>query len=478
MENATGATILKNSVLFTIAPILPKVINVLLLPIMTKYLTDVDFGISGTISAYSQAIGAFAMLGLGVVLANSFFKTPLEYKETWRQIYGFLNLWMIVYAIVQAVLLYFIIPEDAIENRWWIIILTNFSTVFFGPTATIGSSYYQYNKQAFPVVWRSLLASIISIVVNFVLIVYLRWGYMGWYVGSFAGTFFSNASYWFVVNYKLDLRPKYRFNINTIKRTLAVSGPTIPHYYTAYLLEGSGRMVLDQYRIPQGDIGRVSIAQQVGGFFSIVMYGMNQAVYPFFMQLIKEDKEEEVKKMGIAYVGTVFLCAFIISVWSKEIFAILISNDSLKMAYPFSIAYIMALCYRPMYVMASNYNFFYEKTKQLLLISFLSGIIALFLYIVLTPLLGIWGFFVGNYIASIYYGYSGYFYSCYRHYSKMNFPYLLLLFVQIGLTVTAYMLVDYIWIKSVVSIVVGVFLLIVLYKNRFVFKRSAGTCSK
>lgn len=38
--------ILKNGVLFTLAPFLPKIINVFLLPIMTMYLTDVDFGIA------------------------------------------------------------------------------------------------------------------------------------------------------------------------------------------------------------------------------------------------------------------------------------------------------------------------------------------------------------------------------------------------------------------------------------------------
>lgn len=461
-----STTIIKNSALFTIAPLLPKVINVFLMPIMTKYLTAVDFGISGTITAYTQAISAFAVLGLGVVLLNSFYKTPLEYKSLWKQIYGFLNLWMIVYAIVQAVLLYFIIPEEAVDNRWWIIILTNFSTVFFGPTATIGSSYYQYNKQAFPVVWRSVMASVITIIVDFVLIVNLRWGYMGWYVGTFAGHFFCNASYWYVVNFKLGLRPNYNFRWSEIRHSLSVSLPTVPHYYTSYLLDGSGRMVQAQYGIPQEEIGKVSITQQIGGLFSLLMTGMNQALSPFFMQYIKEDKERTAQKLGIAYVAIVFLMAFMASVWSKEIFDILISNDTLKTAYPLCIAYVMALCYRPMYVIAARYNFYYEKTKQLLIITFSSGIIAILLYIILTPIIGIWGFFIGHYIACLYYGYSGYFYSCYREYSKMRFPYLLIFFIQLGLTVAAYILVELLWIKIIVTLIMSTVLGVLLYKNK------------
>lgn len=466
-SNAT--TIVKNSFLFTLAPLLPKVINVFLMPIMTRYLTDVDFGISGTISAYSQAIGAFAVLGMGVVLQASFYKNPENYKDLWRKIYGFLNVWMIIYAIIQGILLYFIIPEEAIDNRWWIIILTNFSTVFFGPTATIGQRYFQYNKQAVPVVWRSLFASVLTVVVDFVLIVFLRWGYMGWYVGSFAGTFFSNASYWYTVNYKLGFHPNYHFKWSEIKRALSVSMPTIPHYYTSYLLDGSGRMVMDQYDIPQAEIGRVSLTQQIGGLFSMGMMGVNQALSPFFMQFIKENKEKSGYKLGLLYVAVCFMTAFLFSIWSRELFDLLISNNSLKTAYPLCIAYVMALCYRPMYVMAARYNFYYEQTKQLLLITFVAGVIAIILYIILTPFLGIWGFLVGHYIASLYYGYSGYFYSCYKENSKIKFPFVIIFFIQIGLTLIAFPLVELLLLKTLVTLFIVVALTILLYKNKHYF---------
>lgn len=466
-------SIVKNSILFTIAPFLPKVIGVFMMPIMTLYLTDVDFGIAGTISAYSQSIGAFATLGLGLVLMNSFFKNPIEYKNIWRKIYGFLKLWMIVYAIIQAVLLFFIIPDEALENRWWIIILTNFSTVFFGPTATIGNSYYQYKKQAFPVVWRSVMASIITIFVNFYLIVYLKWGYMGWYVGSFAGTFFSNASFWYVVNKKLGFRPDYRFKWPEMRQALSVSMPTIPHYYTSFLLSGSGRMVLDQYHVPQGEIGRVSIVQQIGDMFTMGVNGINQAINPYLMQSIKDNREDNYKELGIAYTVVCFCAAFLMSIWSKEIMDILISNESLKSAYPLCIAYVMALCYRPLYIVSCTYNFYYEKTKQLLLITFLSGIIAIVLYVALTPLLGVWGFLVGHYIASLYHGYGGFFFSCYRQNAKMKFPYIVLLFVQIGLTIAAYLLVDMLWAKIGVTASIGVLMIWVFFKYKSYFTKKA-----
>ena len=463
------ATIVKNGVLFTAAPFLPKIINIFLLPIMTMYLTDVDFGIAGTISAYTQAIGAFATLGLQVFLQTSFFKTPLEYKDIWRNIYGFLKFWMILFAIIQAVVLFFFIPEEAAENKWWIILLSQFSTVFFGPTGLIGNSYNIYNKQSIPVVWRSVTASVITILVDFVLIVYFRLGYMGWYVGTFAGQFFTNASYWYFVRYKVGLKPQYRFRWSVIKHALSVSVPTIPHYYTGYLLEGSGRMVMDQYHIPQGTIGQVSISQQMGDIYQAGLKGFNNAIAPYQMEAMREKNSHRINLLAMVFSVAVFASAFLLSIWSKEIFKILLSNENLQSAYPYFILYIMALCYRPLYTNVSNYYFFYERTKQLLLITFMSGCIAITLYIIFMPIIGVWAFLIGHYVACLYFGYAGYLYKGYRENETHRLPVGWFLLVQLVLTGLAYLLVDVLWAKIIVTMSLGIAAIFVFKKYKYLF---------
>mgnify|MGYP000417655159 CR=1 FL=1 len=118
--------LLTNSLLFGISPYIPQVINVFLLPIMTQYLTATDYGIAGTINAYTQALTALSTLGFNSVLGVIFYKCSFQYKILWREIYGFLNIWMIFFAFLQGLLLYFIIPEEAAEYKWLIIALTNF----------------------------------------------------------------------------------------------------------------------------------------------------------------------------------------------------------------------------------------------------------------------------------------------------------------------------------------------------------------
>ncbi len=461
--NKETKIILKNSLVFSIAPFLPKVVNILLLPIMTKYLTATDYGISATISAYSQALGAFSLLGFGVVLQNTYFKSPETYKETWRHIYGFLNLWLVIYAIVQAVILFFFIPDSAQENKWLIIILTNFSTVFFGATGTIGNSYYVYSKQSVPVIWRSILASFSTIAVNFILIVYLKMGYMGWYIGSFVGTFISNSTYWYVVNKQLGIKPKFCFDWKIIKYALKVGVPTIPHYYSSYMLEGAGRMVMDRANVSQNEIGRISISQQISDLFNQGMTGLNNAISPYAMTALKQNNSKRVNQILYIFIALVFSLAFTISIWSKEILSILLSNESLSSAYPYLILYIMAFCYRPLYLIASYYFFYFEETKKLLGVSLVSGFIAIIFYLLLIPKFGVLGFLIGHYIACLYYGYSGYLFKVYKAHSAFKPHLLLIMSIQIILTLLAYYLVDHMLAKSLLTFVVLLLITIILY---------------
>lgn len=462
--------LIKNSVLFGLAPFLPKIISVLLLPVMTNYLTDVDFGISATISAYTLSIGAFSTLGLAVVLQNSFFKHPFYYKVLWRQIYGFLNIWMLIFATFQALLLYYVIPDVAADNKLLIIFLTNFSTVFFGPTALLGNSYYIYSKQPFPVVWRSFLASIITIFSSYILIVYYKYGYIGWYVSSFIGTFFTNITYWSFVRNKLDLKPIYNFKMQTIKKSLFIAIPTIPHYYSIYLLNSSGRVVLDQSNVTQGEIGKLGITQQLGDLFQTGILGLNNAVSPYFMKALKDDNQEIIKKIGTILVYFVFFIAFGVALWSKELFQVLMSNDSLEKAYPYFIIYIMSLSSRPVYLIASAYYFYFEETKKLLSITFLSGIFALIIYILFIPSYGIWAFLIGHFISHFYFCYSAFFFKLIRTKSTINIPVFRIMGFHGCITLLAYFLVDYLLLKLLISLLLIPIMLFLYNKLKHEFK--------
>lgn len=451
----------KGSAIYGIAPFVPRIISVLLLPVLTRYMTSTDYGIIGTITSITFAVQALNDLGLRTLLPNYFYKCHSQYKIMWREVYGFLSLWMVFFAILQASLLYIFIPAEAESNKWLIIILSNFSTVFFGPTSMIGFTYYQLNMKPFPVAWRVVMSSIISILVNFLCVVVYKWGYMGAYIGGFAGGFLVNMSYWPVVNRKLGLSPIYNFKWRTIRNLLKVSMPTVPHYYTAYLMNSSNVVAMNFYGKPQSEIGHLSVAQSISGMFDSVINSINQAVGPMCYQYIRDKNTHEMRRLFYTYILMTYTMTILYSLWSREIYDILISNDEIAATYKYSIFFAMAYNYRPLYVHFCDYYFYHENTIPLLRVTFTSGIISCAFYFIMTPYLGIYAALLGFYIGCIYYGYVGYTFKFYKHKTIFNIKWYLFLALQLTMTgVVLYYVDSSILIKIILT---TAFLIIVGY---------------
>lgn len=434
--------LLSNTLLFGLAPYVPKVVSVLLLPIMTQYLTPTDYGIAGTIDGYVQAISAFSTLGFSSVLSILFFRAKFQYKIIWREIYGFLQYWMIIFAILQAILLYFIIPEEASKYKWWIILFTNFSNVFFGPTAILGNLYYVNTIKPLPVVTRSIIGGLTTIIANYILVVHYRLGYFGWYIGGFIGTFIVNASYWYAVNIQLGLSPIFNFKKRTIYKYLKIALPTIPHYYSSYMMYSSSKMIMSIQNVSLNIIGQTNMVLQIGSLMTSFIEAINYTINPMTMTEIRNNNECKAKYLINIYYLIAISCTFIFSLWSREIFNILISNTELASTYSFAIVIIMALNYRPMYVAASNMFFYYENTASLMKMSFIAGLIAIVSYCILIPILGIWGVAWSFYISCIYMGYSGFFMKQFKQYTKVEYPFIKTAVIQLIFTIVVLLLKD------------------------------------
>src|SRR5690606_1021126 len=132
---------LSDTVIYGFASQIPRVASIVTLPIITKYLTEIDFGVYGLITSIVAGVTILANIGLKMTLTNSFFKSQYHYKIAWRQVYGALILWSIPYAILLCVIIYIFIPPEANENTLFIILLNILPIVLFGPTMLLGSLY-------------------------------------------------------------------------------------------------------------------------------------------------------------------------------------------------------------------------------------------------------------------------------------------------------------------------------------------------
>lgn len=434
--------LVSHSAIYGLAPQIPKLVSVFTLPITTKFLTPLDFGVYGVITALVAAIGIFSNLGLNITLSNTFFKSPTYYKYAWRQIYGFLFLWNFIYAGILALVIWLNIPDDASENTLGIVLANIIPIVLFGPTQVIGSLYYQLNQRPLQIATRSTLFGIIGVLLTLLFVVHFKMGYMGWFISTGITQVLMQASYWYPVNVNLGLKPIFNFKRRLIKAQLKVSLPTVPHYYGAYLLNSSDRLLMKYLQIPIHQIGLYNVSNTVSNLINMAGTASGQAVAPMLLKTYKDKDEISCRKLVFTLQIVFLIGCFLMSIWLKEIFELLIKNKELAAMYPLGVILVMAYSYRPMYLGANNRLFYYEKTKKLPMITFVAGISTVLINLIFIP---IWGFEVAAYstfIGLMYMGYSGYFMRSFKETNTVKFYPVLWLLGTIILTATAYLIVD------------------------------------
>lgn len=431
-----------HSAIYGLAPQISKIANLFALPIITQFLTEDDFGVAGLIGSIVASIGVFSNLGLNVTLSNSFFKSPGSFHWGWRQVYGFLTLWNIPFALLLALLVYFLIPEIAKENTLFIILTNTIPVVFFGPTATIGSLYFQLKQKPLQIGIRSMFIGLLTVGLNILFIAYYKMGYLGWFLAGGISQMVLQFSYWYPMNIVYKMKPIFNFKRRYIYHQLKVGIPTVPHYYGSYLLNSSDRLLMSFLNITTGDIGKYNAAGNISNNGNYLGIAIGKAVSPILLNYYKEKKENSARLL-IFMLQILFLTgSFLICLWMKEILFFLMRNETLKMVYPMAIIMTMGYNYRPMYLGSINKLFFIEATSKLMKITLTAGIISLGLNLLLIPIFGFKSASFVLFIGLMFMGYSGFYLKEYKQTSILKYHPIFWLSITCLTTAAAFLMVE------------------------------------
>lgn len=405
-----------HSMLYAIAPQIPKLANILVLPIITQFLTSTDYGIYGTLIAYSGLLGGLKMLGFDVLLVNSFFKKK-KWKAYWgRYMFG-LYFYSIFFSLLYVLFLNYFMPQEVGDNHWLVIALIVIPATLFNILNIFGGRYYQLSQKPQYVSLVTVIVGVVSILMNLYTIAYLKLGYLGWFLSTATGSFISFLLYAYPIFKKVELKPILTTNKNFWKKSLKVALPTIPHSYSTYLLNSSDRMVMDQLKTPIGQIGIYNLAYIFGGYMEFFGNAVGMAVGPMITGLYAKKTEAAEKQLQtlifFLQIGFIVLCS-IVSLWAKELFDFLIQKEELKVAYSISIIIIMGYAYRPLYWAAGMKIMFYEFTNKLWRISFVAGALNVILNLVFIPIYGIYAAAITTFISLMYLGLSPFYIKEYK----------------------------------------------------------------
>lgn len=413
--------VLKNSLIYGIAPQITAVANILVLPLITPNLTEFDFGINGIALSYVGILTLLQSLGLKIVYANSFFYYPKQYKWLWRQLLGFELICNFIFQILFAIIIYKILPELVGNNRILLTFLLILPQLFLTPFSSVSALRYQLEERPFPIVIRSVIFGVLNVALTYYFIAIEKQGYMGWFISMAITSVLLNLTYIYPAFVKFKLYPIFNFKWRLIKKSLKVSLPAIPHYYSIYLLDSSDRIVMERLNVKTESIGQYSLAYTVSGKFSILGDALGGAIGPTISKLLKENKFKELRDLIFLLQFIFIILGFLASIWLNEVFKVLIKGHNISELVPMGIVILMSYTYRPLYMAASSQLMYFENTNSLWKISFGAGIINVILNLILMPFFGYKVAVISTLLSYLYMGLFGYFTNEFKKDNKFKY---------------------------------------------------------
>jgi len=381
---------------------LSRIASILILPLITPYLTGEDYGVYGLILAYVNGFQALKDLGMLSVLSNTFYRHPQKYSFFWNKIFTLLGFWNIILSAIVAIVLALIIPVESSE-KLTVILFICIPIALFDNLVYFGSRYLQLIQKPIPTVLISLISSVLTVIISYVYIVNWGMGYVGWFAAAFFSQLITFGIY-FGLNLRYrTIRMDYRMSINWLKRHFRVALPTIPHFYSTYLLDVSDRIILGILMVDINLIGLYNLGYTFGQYFNIINVALGISTSALYLKVYhKKSFRDEVKIRNLTFGLGAFmiLCAFVIGIWMKEIFMLLIKNVLLQEAYAITVSIIFCYVGKAFYMSSGNKLIALGLTKELWKISFVGGLINVILNFILIPFYGIWGSVMATFLGN------------------------------------------------------------------------------
>lgn len=432
--------IVNHSIIYAILPKLPILLGFVILPLITPYLTDIDYGIYGIVLSIVTGVTVIKTLGLDVILMNTYIHHHYNgrYRLIWNEIQGFVFIWSFLLGVLVAILLNFILPSEAATDKKLVILLTVIPIMFYSSLQVISLKYYQLAERPMEIGARSLLFGLISILLSYYLIVYSRIGYLGWVWSMFITETLTFLSYIFPIWIKRRLLPNFLFNRQRMKRHLKIGLPLVPHTSAFFILDFSDRLVMLKMGVNTANIGLYDFAYKFAGYARVFSESIHQASTPLLIKSFKEDSNSS-KLKDIIFLESyiVAFVSFTVAIWLREVFSIMVNNEELRATYSMGIILTISYIYKPMYTAMATVFYYYEKTKEFWKISFTAGLINILLNIILIPLYGFKAAVLTTFLSFLFIGYAGFYITKFKKLYAHNFnPFLwvgytvLLLFVS------------------------------------------------
>jgi O-antigen/teichoic acid export membrane protein len=327
--------LLKNTSLYSIGNIIPQIANFFLLPLYTASLTPSDYGIVQSMQVLSAILTIFFTLAVDRAVYRLYFdfKTE-ENKKTYLSTIA-ISLFIISLLILGILFIFNnLISKIYSSISFYPFYFYAIITAFLSAYAILPKIYYQINEKARSFITLSLLQFVSNTGFVIWFVVGVKAGAEGWLKGLMLGNLITLPVFVYVIVKAIN----FKFNLEYLKSSLKYSLPMIPSLLSAWILNMSDRIFIEQY-FSLKEVGIYSLGYRIAGLVLIVTGAFNLAYNPVFFKLANSDDQITAKKKlsqyNYIYILMLLIIVFFISFFAKE---------------------VLQLFFKPIYLSNDNYN--------------------------------------------------------------------------------------------------------------------------
>lgn len=395
--------IFKDSVIYGLGSMLPKILNMLLIPLYTHMLTPTDYGILSLASLIASMLAQVLLLGLAGS-AMRFYRVSSEQTEddAGSLIYTIVLVDMVFGFVVTALLLLFgqhlfaILPLDKTVkfNPYMVIAI---SGAFLGGPLAFAQAIFRARGRA----GRHTAAGLASFALNsgftIFLVVVAKMGAAGSLLGTtIAAGIMAPYALW-----EISRVAKARFSWPALRKSLAFGLPLVPHFFAGWLLGYADRLVLQKFK-GVGEVGVYAVAYSVGLGMSVMASAVNQSWAPTFYDLADNERSKpKLRRLTTLYAAAITLIGIAYMLVSRELTQFLASGAKWEAARAIAPIVVGGYYLQAIYYVTSTPTFFVKRTR---LVATISGTAAALNVVANLLLIPIWGMTAAAWVTTATFG--------------------------------------------------------------------------
>lgn len=382
-----SSNLVRNTTIYAIGDIFPKIISLITFPILTTYLVPAEYGILNYVNTIETFLSAIGLLSINTYYLVYYFKVGNEEEQ--KKLLGNLSLFIIGFNVVFSLLLYIVGPvlfrSWGSEVDFYPYIAIGVITNFCGIVKTLPAALYRVQERPLPLTIFNIVGGVLTMVLTLVFVIYIKADAerVLWARFIVSAIF---AIVFLVITYRNSI---FKFNKKQIIEALRFSLPLVPGTIAFYLYSIFDRILIEK-ELTLTDLGIYSTASSLALLLNIISNGAYKAFEPYFFKKYgHEGFVGSFQKVRDILLFVVLVGGIGLSLFAKEFFIIFASEkyDTAYQYVPIIVLGAIASAIGQMYTTILTAQ---GKTKINALITIVGSVISIALNSVLLHLIGIW----------------------------------------------------------------------------------------